>query len=127
MYVKWNLRNTHSWGPKFGRCPFKGVPLYHHFICCAQCLEFTLQSQLQSIWRCKYRSQILYIARKFAGELRKFGGLVVGVQTTKLKSAKFVSYAMHNGVMHAVALLAPSMRAVHVASSELAHCQLYFL
>ena len=37
----------------------------------------------------------------------KFGGLVVGVETAKLKSANIISHATHNDVMDAVALLAP--------------------
>ena len=47
------------------------------------------------------------IARKVDGEL-KVGGLVVWVETTKLKSANISLYAARNDAMHAVALLAQS-------------------
>ena len=47
---------------------------------------------------------ILYIARKFDGELN----LVVRVETAKIKSTNVILHAMRNDVMHTVLFLAPS-------------------
>ena len=63
------------------------------------------------------------IARKFNREVRWLK------LTTKLKSANIIS---HNEIVDAVALLAlsgtpPTTQALHVASSVLAHRQIYFL
>ena len=56
---------------------------------------------------------------------------MVRVETTKLKSANIILPTKHNDLLHAVALLAlsgaPLRKLYNVASSALAHCQLYFL
>ena len=60
----------------------------------------------------------------------KFGSLAVWVETTKLKSANIIFARTHNNNACSSALGStqrPSMRAAHIASSALAHCQLYFL
>lgn len=74
----------------------------------------------------------------------KFGSLAIKAEAAKLESANIISPATCNDVMHVVPLFAPShysirgpirgpvlwpstMRAVHVASSALAHCLLFLI
>ena len=81
------------------------------------------------------RLQDRYITYRIAGKFDGESNLAVWVETAKLKSANIIfacNMLTRNDVMHAVALLAPPAplyAAVHVyvASSALAHCQLYFL
>ena len=50
-----------------------------------------------------WKTNLLYSWKVWWGI--KFGGLVIGVETAKLKSANIISYVTHNDVMHAVVLL----------------------
>ena len=54
-----------------------------------------------------FSAAVILYSRKIQQGI-KFGGLVVMVETAKLKFANTILHAVHNDVMHAVALLALS-------------------